>query len=710
MKSPQAVEVLDFVKALEGNHLGEKLLFSNWDINIEKWEENIENFLHHCYEKMDQIRHADLTLNAIYYPLKKMTSTIAAIDGFLMTYINMHGKTEGDSSLKRIYSYQDRLRFIANQIWSDKEVMEKIRELAGTIREKHIQEILHGWIKHKFESYITPENKQKNFKFSQKLDQITREFEQNGKQALWKKNYALIVPPNRKYWLEGVEEYIKEGGRFNAIAEGKKGWLFYVEDFTADALLRKAKHRDFRKKVYQTYQKLNSDQRMLMNNDALLREILATKQQIAKIYGKKNYSELVLSGYVLNTPKKAYDYLENMQHELNPLVEKTREEMLRYANRDQITELKAWDLPYYYEEVKSQYKFRQKDVFMEYFSFEDVMPKLMRFFARQLDVSFSQVNHPLATKENGFLCYRMKDRRTARHGYLLISPYTNPAKEGPQQNEVMYGEDWGNGVVSHSIQYVSLDLQKGKKRTAMSMYNLYSLLHELGHAIHAFFGNLDDWIHNEQKMSWDLIELPSQFMEYLIYDRHFIYYMSAHYLTGKRMPEHLLQEMIEKEHFFKGYEIYQDIQKYRAHLWLHENFKPYSRKNPHQIVEEKLATEGIIYNIARDQYMSYTEPTNDYAPAGYVYLYSAQLAFQIFEFYVDNEAYYQPYALRNIFGEIFNSEKTTPLKHHLEKFVDLYNVNMMKFLKKTWNIDLYGTTLWHKKQHNLGKIIMKENE
>lgn len=707
VKAPQYIVQTNLQKEFENNKLWENLLWIDFAQDLDYWKQEFDTFINYLSNQIEEILQVPTTWEHTYFHFKKVVSVCQYIQTYFQVYKDLNNQKNYSAATPFIFTYEDKFQNLIESIWTDDRVVQKFKSLKELKLTRRQQAIVNEWLQCFFQIQHTEQQKKEYCKLSKQLDSHIREFSLNNEKALWNKKYSIFISPTKYYLLEGLNSSLLEAGAHNAKEIQKKGWLFYVEDHTANQLLSMAKNRSFRKRVYESYHKLNSDKQFLMDNDAVLRNILSTKQKIAQVYKKKNYSELVLSNFVLNTPEKAYEYLDKMEHELKDLVKKVRANMAEYALQDNVKQLKPWDIPYYYEKICKLHSFRKDEAFNDYFSYEEVLPKLIKFFAKQFDLSIVEQKHPAATAQNGIKLFKLKDKQSPRYGYIILSPYDNEGQQTCSELNVLDCENMGQGFYLPSIQYITLQMTKGVRRTPMSFSDVYCLLHEFGHAFHGFFASIEDGISSQLKLSWDLVELPSQFMDHLMYDKNFITYLSSHKTTKSPIPENILHEIIEKNQFFEGYNIYCNIQKYKAHLWLHENFKPYSQKNPHQIVEERLAQEGIIYNIARDEYMLFSHHEQDYGPAGYVYLYSAQLAFQIFEFFVNNDAFNQPQSLRRIYAEIFNTEKAVKIQNHLEKFVDLYNVNMFKFLKKTWNIDLYGTTMWQDKERNLEKIIFK---
>lgn len=695
----------DLVISFEQETLWDQLIFIDWEQDPETCSNEVQRFINYCDEQFNVIRQSPTSWETTYLYFKKLVWAINYLLACMDCYKNFNQIANGEDLHKRIEKYRNIAQQLLFGIYKDSVFLKKFKSLKKLELSKFQQLAVNEWLNMVFGEDITPAKLPNYFKLSKRLSRYCTKYTTNNQQIHEHESFFHVSKPN-SYMLKGVSEYEKGIAAQNAKDAGQTGWMFSLTEPTVNYILYYAPNRSFREKVYKQYQKKMAQ----LENHQVVKNILTVKHEIAKLYDKKNYSELVLSNYVINTPEKAYNYLDNIENELKPLIDNINDNMSNTAKEDGIKSLKPWDIPFYYNKIKETKKFKSRHAFTSYYTWKDVLPKLLRFFTRQFDIVFTEIAHPLANKENGLLCYRLKDRQSERHGYLMLSPFNGTYKITPHQTSLLDCEIIGEDTIVPSVQYVSLMIEKTNRRTALSFYDILTTLHEFGHAFHTFFGGMEDSLYNNGKISWDLIEMPSQFLEHLIYDKSFMQYLSSHYKTGEKITEDILSKEIEKQQFFEGYEIYCSIQKFKACLWLHENFKPFSKQMPWQIIDERLNSKGIFYNIANDNFMTYENHHQDYGPAGYMYFYSAQLAFQVFEFFIENKGFHKPLALRNIYTNVFNTKKTLKMKQHLEKFVDLSKVNTLNFLKKTWNIDLYGTNTWHDKESNLHKAIIKSQE
>lgn len=670
---------LDLIEEFSNNTIWDKLFRVNFN-NTEYWKEEFDGFNKFLQSEIVEIVNQPISWKTTYVRFKKVVSVCKYISTYLGMYgeIHFNNKKQVGNLLGNVQATIDNF---LNGCWTNTALIAKFKSLTTLKLTAAKKEIHEAWISNFFQDGEDLDTKKHYTKISRKLQGHINTFLENNQQLQTGLKNWVFVPNTKFSILFGIQEDVLSTAAQNAKNVGKDGWLFIITEATTYNIIRECKNRQFRQRVYKKYQKINHTGAFTFENGEVLKDILSQKHKIAQLMGKKNYAELVLSKYMMNTPKEAYTYLDKIEKALLPTIGNIEQEIKSLAKLDNIADLEAWDVPYYFQRINAQ-KNAYKYKFEEYFCFEEVLPKLISFFEEKFCLSIEKTDFK-GVNNKDTMCYRIEDKKSERHGYIILSPYNNPKKGTCYQLDILKSDTIENDVIIPHIQYIDLLISKGKNnRSQMSFYDMFTTLHEFGHAFHSFFDPIDDQMNKTVKMSWDLIEMPSQFLEHLVYDYDILSGFSAHFKTGEAMSYDFFLKVIENQQFFDAYHTYCNIQTYKTQLWVHENFRPYSGKNLQEMVESKLAKKGIIYNIAKDDYMTYNDYNLDYGPSGYIYLYSAQLAYQLFE--------KKPKNLRKIFTHTFNSDKKQDLKAHMEKNFDLDKIDIQKFIRKGLPINIYA--------------------
>lgn len=593
---------------------------------------------------------------------------------FIRNYINMIEDAYEDAIGQEWLIINIKINDFIHKIKSDRILINNLLNLYT--QEKNINKrlIISAWMELFFENTLSIKDNIKNKKLNNSLLNNIHSFQKNKENALWKERNSIFIPNHQKYLLKGLAQEVLSGFKENAKKENKNGWLMYLEVMSTENSLKVIKSRFLREKIYKAFNKLNTNQRKIDNNDEVLSKILLTRQKTAELNKYDNYAQFVLSNYILNTTEKAYDYLNNIKSLVENDIDKLYQEIKLLAKKDNIRIIRNWDVPYYVNMVHNKINFPKND-FSDYFIFDKFMDKFMSYLKVEFKLDIKQI------KEENILKYELNDEETGHKGFIIVSPFDNNNKVQSACTELCTYEQQEKHNILPSVQYITLQIEK-EKITKINFAQLKIILHEFGHALHGFYANKNDNYVNEKMLSWDLVEIPSQFLEHLIYDKEFMKKVSSHYETNKKISIKCLEKNIQKEQYLKSYEIYGDIKKNYAKLTLHENIKKLNIKSPNKYINGELGCNGLIYNITTDYAMLSSNYLTDYSTSGYIYLYSEFIAYNLIKKYKGS--------IKKVFTNIFNSVNINKMQCRLQENVDLNKPDLIEFNKKGWNIKLYG--------------------
>jgi len=113
-----------------------------------------------------------------------------------------------------------------------------------------------------------------------------------------------------KTQLEGLEPTTLAVAAKKAAQEGHKAataeagpWVLTLDYNTYNSIVSFAKDRELRKKMYIAYRRVAADGKS--DNTDIIKQILAARQEVAKILGFPNYAEESFLGKVRTCPGKA---------------------------------------------------------------------------------------------------------------------------------------------------------------------------------------------------------------------------------------------------------------------------------------------------------------------------------------------------------------------------------------------------------------------
>ena len=358
--------------------------------------------------------------------------------------------------------------------------------------------------------------------------------------------------------LAGITESAK--GQMKQAAEAKdlQGWLITLEFPSYYAVMTYADNRALREELYAAYCTRASDQGPNAgqnDNGPVMAEILQLRQELARLLGFANYSELSLASKMAETPEQVLSFLRDLAVRSKPFAAQDLSELKAFAAEQGCNDLQSWDVGYYSEKLREQRYSISQEILRAYFPIDKVLSGLFAIVEKLYGIQIKELSgfdtwHPdvrlFEIEENGqhvgrffFDLYARgnkrggawmdgaRDKRRAAGGGELVSPVANlvcnftPASTG--------------------------------KPALLTHDEVTTLFHEFGHGLHHLLTRVEHvGVSGINGVAWDAVELPSQFMENWCWEPEGLALISGHYQTGEPLPQDLLDKMLAAKNFQSG--------------------------------------------------------------------------------------------------------------------------------------------------------------
>ncbi|MDZ7645518.1 MAG: M3 family metallopeptidase [Woeseiaceae bacterium] len=216
-------------------------------------------------------------------------------------------------------------------------------------------------------------------------------------------------------------------------------------------------------------------------------------------------------------------------------------------------ELQSWDWPYYAEQVRQQKYDFDEDQIKPYFELDSVLTNGVFFAAEKLYGLTFEERTDLPVYHPDVRTFEVFDKNGERLAIFLADFYARPSKRGGA---------WMNSYVSQShllghrpVIANHLNIQKPPEGqpTLMTFDEVTTMFHEFGHALHGMFSDVRYPEFSGTSVPRDFVEYPSQVNEMWATWPEVLKNYALHYETGERIPQDLLDRVIEAEKFNEGY-------------------------------------------------------------------------------------------------------------------------------------------------------------
>ncbi|MBW8846891.1 MAG: M3 family metallopeptidase [Burkholderiales bacterium] len=316
-------------------------------------------------------------------------------------------------------------------------------------------------------------------------------------------------------------------------------------------VMQYAESRDLREKLYRAYVTRASESgKPEWDNTAAMREIVALRQEEARLLGYTSFAEVSLAPKMASTPAEVTTFLRDLARRARPFAEKDLAELREFANG---APLEAWDVSYWSEKLKeARYAFSDQTV-KQYFTATKVVPGLFSIIERLFDVSISEAKASIWHETVKF--YEMR-----RGGQLIAQFYLdlyarNGKRPGAWMDEVRSRWLKPTGEQQTPVALLTCNFASpiGDKPALLTHDDVITLFHEFGHGLHHMLTQVNDLgVSGISGVEWDAVELPSQFMENFCWEWDVLQQLSGHVDSGEPLPRELFDKMTAAKNFQSG--------------------------------------------------------------------------------------------------------------------------------------------------------------
>ncbi|WP_395505877.1 oligopeptidase A [Ectopseudomonas hydrolytica] len=357
--------------------------------------------------------------------------------------------------------------------------------------------------------------------------------------------------------LSGLTDSAKAQMKQAAEAKGLDGWLITLEFPSYYAVMTYADDRALREEVYAAYCTRASDQGPnagLNDNGPLMAEILDLRQELARLLGFANYSELSLASKMAESTDQVLSFLRDLAVRSKPFAEQDLAELKAFAAEQGLNDLQSWDVGYYSEKLRQQrYSISQEEV-RAWFPVDKVLSGLFAIVQKLYGIEIRELKdfdtwHPdvrlFEITENG------------QHvGRFFFDLYARANKRGGAWMDGARDkrrDAQGQLIAPVANLVCNFTPPVGGKPALLTHDEVTTLFHEFGHGLHHLLTRVEHaGASGINGVAWDAVELPSQFMENWCWEPEGLALISGHYETGEALPQAMLDKMLAAKNFQSG--------------------------------------------------------------------------------------------------------------------------------------------------------------
>lgn len=412
--------------------------------------------------------------------------------------------------------------------------------------------------------------------------------------------------------------------------------------------------KDVRKCLYIAGQE--SEKSKILN----LENLLKARAELAQLIGMENYAELTLFDKMMKNQISVLEFLKCLAESNMPIAKKELEPLLmikrKHLANPNISVLDAWDKDFYTNLEKKQSSLFERDSIVSYLSIGTVIEGLSSLFrklygvwfvhsdvypgeiwypsVRKLDV-FSEEGHigviycdlfSRPGKQTGAAHYTVRCSRRIDDDVLVegesnLEYYNNPVLRS-------YGKLYQLPIIVLVCDFGQIS---ENRPTLLSFFELETLFHEMGHALHSMLGRTDFHNVSGTRCATDFVEFPSVLMEHFALDASITPSFARHVINNSFLSPEYFGNYVKNHSKMRTVETHSQIimafldQQYHTSAPLDEGFD--STKVLHSLQDKW----GLFPSVPGTSWQTQFTHLFGYAATYYSYLFDRVIAAKVWK-------------------------------------------------------------------------------
>jgi len=444
--------------------------------------------------------------------------------------------------------------------------------------------------------------------------------------------------------LDGLPDAVRAAAAARAEQAGEPGHYRFTLDRTdLEAFLTFSARRDLRERIWRGFTgRCDGDAH---DNVPLIAEILALRDEKARLLGYADFASFKLDDCMAATPDAAQGLLERVwgPARLRAAAEAAELQRLIDADGGGFT-LAAWDWRFYAERIRRDRFDLDGAALKQYLRLGSVRGAAFDAAGRLYGLQFVR-RADVPVYHTDVDAWEVRDSSGDPIGLLYTDYLARPDKHGGAWMGSLRVQERLDGIVRPIVYTVAnFAAAPDPDATSLSLDEARTLFHEFGHALHALLSNVIYPSLAGTSVPRDFVEFPSKFMEHWIVD--------PAVLAGMGVPADLIAAIGRAETYGQGFATVEFVASALIDLALHRASA--AGADPTAFAEAELARLGMPDAIGMRHRLPYFTHIFDggYASAYYSYLWSEVLDADAFEAFVEAGDIFDPATAHRFRDEI----------------------------------------------------------
>ncbi len=457
---------------------------------------------------------------------------------------------------------------------------------------------------------------------------------------------------------DGLPETFVAAAKAAAEERGMAGKaIVTLSRSSVEPFLKSSARRDLREKVFKAFT-ARGDNGNANDNNATIVEILALREESARLLGFPTFAAYRLEDSMAKTPEAVRGLLERVWKPAR---------LRALADRDALQSLVAeeggnfavapWDWRYYAEKLRQRRANFDDAAIKPYLALDNMIEAAFDCATRLFGLSFAErkdipVWHP------DVRVWEVKDAAGRHKGLFYGDYFARPSKRSGAWMASLRDQQTLDGDI-HPLIINVMNFSKGAEGqpSLLSPDDARTLFHEFGHGLHGMLSNVTYPSLSGTSVFTDFVELPSQLYEHWQEQPQVLRQFARHYQTGEPLPDDLLKRFIAARKFNQGFATVEFVSSALIDLEFHT--QPASASRDVRAFErnelEKIGMPAEISLRHRPTQFGHIFSGDHYASGYYSYMWSEVMDADAFGAFEEAGNVFDPDVAKRLHDDIYSS-------------------------------------------------------
>ncbi|MDW4549453.1 M3 family metallopeptidase [Defluviimonas sp. D31] len=453
--------------------------------------------------------------------------------------------------------------------------------------------------------------------------------------------------------LVGLPEFVVATAKAAAEERGAEGHMLTLNRSLVVPFLQFSPRRDLRETAYAAWV-ARGENGGATDNRAIATEILALREERAKLLGYESFAAYKLEPEMAKTPEAVRDLLMRVWEPAKARAETDAAVLTAMMHADGINgDLEAWDWRYYAEKRRLAEHELDEGELKPYFGLETMIEAAFDCAARLFGLAFRPLDvalyHPDArawevTRGGNHVAVFIGDyfARASKRSGAWCSSFRSQRKLGAEQRPVV-------------VNVCNFAKPARGEPALLSWDDARTLFHEFGHALHAMLSDVTYGFIAGTSVARDFVELPSQLYEHWLDVPEVLDRFARHARTGAPIPAALRDRLLAASTYDQGFATVEYVASALVDLAFHDGTAP---ADPMAVQADILAGIGMPHAIRMRHatpHFAHVFAGDGYSSGYYSYMWSEVMDADAFEAFRESGDAFDPATARRLEANILSA-------------------------------------------------------